>query len=395
MALFRELQRGKIDNLDIYILSVELTFGKKTVTHEYPNSDRRFVEDMGKAERKFVVNAYLPSTRYIQNRNALIELLEKKSDVVLQFPIDGQVRVAVKDARLTENHTELGIGNLTLILEKTSENIFPKEEPEKNESLIAKATENIMLSIQNIFSDVYSISEGALSYLAAKTKINNALDVFDEVTTGISTLAEETNDVTAQILNFRQNINTIITSPQELASSVTGLFNALYGIARNPFAQVDLLAGFFNFGSDDTEIIVTTPQRQQRKDNNDLINNLILTDSLTLTNEAVLFLEFTNTTEIDNIRATINTQNDAVIDRESLSEEVRDDLINQNKEVNKYLDQQELITPRVKDIVIKSQPLLTLAYAYDGNIDRYETLITLNENPDINFVEGSVKVLTK
>jgi prophage DNA circulation protein len=341
-----------------------------------------------------VVNAYLPSARYIQNRNALIELLEKKSEVLLQLPIDGQVRVAVKDARLSESHTDLGLGNLTLILEKTSDNIYPTETA-NNKSLIAKATENIMLSIQNVFSDAYSISEGVLSYLAAKAKVNDALDVFEEVSTGISTLAEETNDVTAQILDFRQNINTILTSPQELATSITGLFNALYGIARNPFAQIDLLAGFFNFGSDDAEIFITTPQRQQRKDNNDLLNNLILTDSLTLTNEAVLFLEFTNTTEIDNVRAIINTQNDTIIDRESLSEQVRDDLINQNKEVNKYLDQQELITPRVKEIVIKSQPLLTLAYAYDGNIDRYETLITLNSNPNINFMEGTVKILTK
>ncbi|HHA1437523.1 TPA: DNA circularization protein [Enterobacter hormaechei subsp. hoffmannii] len=79
----------------------EGSFGRRVQVHEYPNRDKPFTEDLGRATRRMTINAYLIGDDYADKRDRLIGAIETAGPGTLVHPqygemqgsIDGQVRV--------------------------------------------------------------------------------------------------------------------------------------------------------------------------------------------------------------------------------------------------------------------------------------------------------------
>lgn len=410
--LLRQMQRARFRGIEFFWVSSSLAGGRKTVTHEYVNNDRRFVEDLGKNQKTFTVQGVIAGPRYLRNRNALIEALEKPGVGILVHPIDGSQNVVLKTFAIDEDETKLGEARISMTFEKADLNIFPTQ-TSNNTSLISKLTTALITLTSTDFLAKYNLTSGIIAnYNSAVGKVNDVLDAVESATDGITSTVDSINELSSGILDIRQRINSIVTLPDELAAALTGLFNSLDGFASIPEitdgdetplnsatsaanAQLELLTKFYTFGDEDAPVDETTPQRIERKNNEDAFNDFVLTDSLTLTFEAILNVTFANTDEIDNVREIINNQTNIVIERESISPEIRDSILEQKLEIDQFLDQQETVTPKVSEVQTAIQPLMALGYRYNGNTDDFETLVTLNNNPDINFIEGTVKVLTQ
>lgn len=84
----------------------EGTFGRRVQVHEYPNRDKPFTEDLGRATRRMTINAYLIGDDYADKRDRLIGAIETAGAGTLVHPhygemqgsIDGQVRVTHSNA---------------------------------------------------------------------------------------------------------------------------------------------------------------------------------------------------------------------------------------------------------------------------------------------------------
>jgi prophage DNA circulation protein len=84
----------------------EGSFGRRVQVHEYPNRDKPFTEDLGRATRRLSINAYLIGDDYADQRDRLIVAIETAGPGTLVHPqygemqgsIDGQVRVAHSSA---------------------------------------------------------------------------------------------------------------------------------------------------------------------------------------------------------------------------------------------------------------------------------------------------------
>ncbi|HAZ8269818.1 TPA: DNA circularization protein [Citrobacter koseri] len=84
----------------------EGTFGRRVQVHEYPNRDKPFTEDLGRATRRMTINAYLIGDDYADKRDRLIGAIETAGPGTLVHPqygemqgsIDGQVRVTHSNA---------------------------------------------------------------------------------------------------------------------------------------------------------------------------------------------------------------------------------------------------------------------------------------------------------
>lgn len=80
----------------------EGSFGRRVQVHEYPNRDKPFTEDLGRATRRLSINAYLIGDDYAEQRDRLIVAIETAGPGTLVHPqygemqgsIDGSVRVA-------------------------------------------------------------------------------------------------------------------------------------------------------------------------------------------------------------------------------------------------------------------------------------------------------------
>lgn len=84
----------------------ESTFGRRVQVHEYPNRDKPFTEDLGRATRRLTINAYLIGDDYANQRDRLIGAIETAGPGTLVHPqygemqgsIDGHVRVSHSNA---------------------------------------------------------------------------------------------------------------------------------------------------------------------------------------------------------------------------------------------------------------------------------------------------------
>jgi prophage DNA circulation protein len=61
--------------------------GRRVVLHEYPKRDVPYAEDMGRATRKFQLQAYLIGPNYLTLKDLLIEALEEDGPGTLRLPM--------------------------------------------------------------------------------------------------------------------------------------------------------------------------------------------------------------------------------------------------------------------------------------------------------------------
>ena len=125
MALFDELQSASFKGVSFLVESTTTNAGRKTVTHEYPNTNIRFVEDLGESQEVYQITGIITGTDYIQNRDALIAALKSAGRGELVHPFFGSVQVTAKPYSLSENMTNLGIARFSMTFEKSDDSIYP------------------------------------------------------------------------------------------------------------------------------------------------------------------------------------------------------------------------------------------------------------------------------
>lgn len=85
MALLDILYVATFRGIQFLIKDGSTTGGRKNVTHEYPNSDKRYVEDLGLFQKVFTINGTVTGlgVDYTFKRDALIQALEQPNRGIL------------------------------------------------------------------------------------------------------------------------------------------------------------------------------------------------------------------------------------------------------------------------------------------------------------------------
>lgn len=105
MSWIDNLQDASIRGVPFKVDEDEATFGRRVQVHEYPNRDKPWAEDLGRATRRFSIQAYLIGDDYFEQRNRLIEAVEKPGRCTLVHPFYGEMTVTVTD-EVRVSHTK-------------------------------------------------------------------------------------------------------------------------------------------------------------------------------------------------------------------------------------------------------------------------------------------------
>ena len=75
-----EAQKNLMDasyrGVPFYVTSTKLKVGRRVVLFEYPQQDKPFVEDLGRAARIVTVEAFTTGRDYVERMSALVKALE-------------------------------------------------------------------------------------------------------------------------------------------------------------------------------------------------------------------------------------------------------------------------------------------------------------------------------
>jgi prophage DNA circulation protein len=396
MSLLEQLAPASYKGVPFLVTSGRIAGGRRDVKHLYPNSDRQVIEDLGKSQRVFSVEAIITGDDdYVQNRDRLLTVLEEGGAGPLVHPLYGQYdNIVARTYTLLEDLTELGSAKFSITFEVTGELGVPTQAV-STVNKVQAGSDAFLSGVREDIEDNFLVTSSFTgNFSAAIDKLDAVVDAFNANTSLLQAEAGKINAFSKEVSDFSANITALIQAPANLATSLTSLFDTVAGLYPTAEATVNVLVGFFPFGDDDTTINETTAIKVERAKNNRLINQSMQSLALSQAYVSVADIDFETATEVTAKAALLEKQYQAVVSSEGLTTETKALLTDLRSTMQAFFDEQALNASQVLTVDTNLTSAQLLAYQYYGSSEKGEQLIELNAFEDVTFVEGAVQVVS-
>jgi len=242
MSWIDNLQDASLRGVPFKVDEDEATFGRRMQVHEYPNRDKPCAEDMGRATRRFIVQAYLVGDDYFEQRNNLIEAVEKPGSCKLVHPFYGEKTVTVTDeVRVSHTKDECRMCRDSLSFIESVELSFPKAGIATGMKLTGAATlmNDFLLSAFEAFGldGLPDFTPIGLLYDASEM-FNTVTDAMQYVDSGISAASRLMQGDLSLLLmppssgmNFVNQLQAMWRAGTKLNGNVTDLISMVKGLS--------------------------------------------------------------------------------------------------------------------------------------------------------------------
>jgi prophage DNA circulation protein len=388
-----KLPQANFRNIDFYYQDSTVDGGRKTVTHEFPDTDNRYVEDLGKLEKIFTINAIIDTNRNNSDRDSFIKVLEQEGVGVLIHPIYGRQDVVVKNFNINDNINELGIVRFNIVFERAARNRFP-EQARSNLGFVdrlKKATtdaldKNFPNAWQSVKNNIEAFNNVNKATKDTAREIKRASQLIEGSADGVADFVSSINEVV-------NNSAALVQAPSDLASKLRTSFDNLEVAYNSSSDLYNVLKGMFGFnaasldratGSSTTTNAINT--------NQDQLNLFANISAISAAYNAAASINYSNLDALNTVRdeleAGFNTV-DTTIDRSIYQE-----LLELRVEANKVFDNLSINLARVVEYTTRPTNLTSLIYSQYGNLDNKQEIIDLNNIRDSSRVEGTIKILS-
>jgi len=371
--------------------------GRKTVVHEYPNSDNRYVEDLGKNSGKYVLDIEIQETTasaYKRSRNALMKALETQGIGVLTHPTLGKKKVVPQPASMSEDFiTENGVVGFRITFLESTLNIFPTS-TEGNQGFLANLYDKT-------FGNNESILGQALDYYNKNIELwNQGRDSLQENTQTINNVVSTTNGVADEVAAFSADIKdlsssiiTLMQTPTNLARRFTTIYNSIATITDDFNIMTNIVLQIFG-SSDRTKITGSSALITQLNTNKIALANYTDVACLTIAYLATTNITFTSQSDIDSMLARLNEAFET-LDPDSVNEDVYYDLQEMRTQNRLLLQNARATLPYYVSLRTNLIPTAVLAYNLYGDSTRSDELNALNAVEDPCFISGNITALSQ
>lgn len=189
--------------VSFYVDASDVSAGRRTVTHEFPQRDEPYTEDLGRAAREYRFAAFVIGDDCIEQAKKLREALEKPGAATLVHPELGELQViALPGASLSFSQASRTV-RFSLAFIEAGLNAFPTQNS-ATQSLSRLSADALMSAAIESFADAINLD-------AVEDFVQDALsgDLLDSL--GIISTSE-----IAQVLGFADRVS-------DLASDAIGL----------------------------------------------------------------------------------------------------------------------------------------------------------------------------
>lgn len=300
LTLLDDLQIASYKGVPFLVNVVEFNGGKKTVIHNFPNSNIQNVEELGIIPRTYRVPAIINEPNYRFKRDRLMAALESEGSGVLIHPTFGRI----------ENITALSFtgiedlkkaGDLEIIINfAPSDSTGLPVETANTLSIIEQGETSVFDSIVSDIGNLFNVTNSFVgNFRSAQDKLNQFVLAVTGNTSALTSITGKINSFNQLVSNFQFSINRNINQPILLAKGIGDIFTAIPGLYADAQSQFSIQSLFFNFGDDDIVIPQTTVSRIERKNNNDLINNAVKVIALSQAYTSAAQIDFDTVIKIE------------------------------------------------------------------------------------------------
>lgn len=308
-----KLQPASFRDFQFLVPRSRLSDGRKTVTHEFVNSDNRFVEDLGAFPSKFTVTAIIHGANAIQQRDNFRALLNKPGPGVLIHPSYGRQEVTVEGQyAVSDSDTELGEFRFEITFARDSGAAFPRL-GQPTTSTVAASELTARSSILQRIEDQWNVPLTTISNADAADKLTSYAEGVARDFSGIVADASEIIRVTNSVKN---SASAIVRSGFDVSGAVGDILISLDLIPTETLSTLTAIKSLLDFGSGDqpiNNVAGLSIDQSNRQLNQNLFNSAIQATSLTKAYTTSTLVDFQIASRLDANRSELATSSRSII----------------------------------------------------------------------------------
>lgn len=180
--------------VSFWVESSDLSVGRRTVTHQYPQRDEPFTEDLGRAAREYRFSAFVLGEDYIEQAKKLREALEKPGAATLVHPEFGEIQVVAQPGASMSFSQSMRRANFSLAFVEAGLNAFPTPEGASQQASRAAADQ---------------VSEAAAESFEDSLTLDDVEDFVQDALNGdlLDALDIISNSEIAKVLDFADRVS--------------------------------------------------------------------------------------------------------------------------------------------------------------------------------------------
>lgn len=415
LTLAEKLFPASYRGVKFFVEDAEIGAGRRKQLNEYPQRDKPYIEDMGRATREYRVTGYIfgenlgtaKEKDYVVKANEMLAALEMSGPGMLLHPWHGNLDVELKELGRIRYDRGLGRATIEMVFTEAGDVQFPTAQT-STQADSATAADVAGTAATDEFASKFSINK-AMDYVnaAAKGDIQRLFQMagFSNIP-GMSQLA-----MAQKVLDATQSAIKLINDPASLGRNILGAFGAysllnsiqavgvalgggsaaavsasqgtqIASLIRATVSASSAFASYVSINSSGSSSSATTPASQQQYANTlalaDLARRSLLVQAVGLS-AAMPAVVHDDAIGIRNLLAN-------ALDAEALTapDAVYSALCSARVAVWNDLTARAKNSARIVSITPpQSIPALALAYEYYGDSSRADEIISRNmiENP--------------
>jgi prophage DNA circulation protein len=276
MSWLDNLKDGSFRGVPFNITDAGTLIGRRTSLTEYPLRDEPYSEDLGRRQRRFVVECVVLGDDYMTARDNLIAALEAKGPGTLVHPYYGTRSVVVADAvEIIESQREGGCARFRIPFAESGENLQPSSTAD-TQAQVQSQVSAVNTQLGQSFGNAFSVN-GMPQWVtdATTSDLGGLMSKLASLRDSIPGIPSSITDFNAALASFSSDLTGLISSPFDLGASIVSLIVGLGSIAAQPLDALGLYTSLFDYGADAPAIAQTTPARVQQATNNAALYSLV------------------------------------------------------------------------------------------------------------------------
>lgn len=242
--------------------------GRRGETHEFPQADRPWREDLGGMGRTITISCWVAGPDYDRDADALVEACEAAGPGTLVYPAKGAMTVSLMTYRRRDSGVEGGIAEFELEFVETTGTpaaATPATDTAANAKDLAGKTKTAAAETLTRRFDVSKVTafvEDAATLLVTGTATLAQVAAGPLGGSGAALRAFE-----AAVALLPADVRALVRAPADLAAATIDLFDTLAAIAPDPRRRAAAMRVMATSGGDAKPVIGGTAPRVRERDN--------------------------------------------------------------------------------------------------------------------------------
>lgn len=400
MALSEKYQQASFRAINFFIRSEDVKGGKKFVSHEYPNSNRRFVEELGLNPGVFAIQGFIHGDSAIEQKQNLERAFQAEGVGVLIHPLYGRLEVKSTVWNFSSVETDLGEIAFKVTFYESEVNISLTPDLTSLSKVTAAADVARGIGYQAIKANI-AINKAKSAVEKTQLIAGTIMDIASGKVRSLSDLDPAALSAFDQVFGTStRNLFQAAVSADELATTFETFYESLRTVAP-PEAQKQMWSDLTTYDSDLVIGSLTTVIRTSISTNEGVLDGHTKTNALINFYESSVATTYNTVDELKETRAELDEKFNTLLGSEAENPlagegELRDAIQVLRSLTNDALDQKAENAYNLTSIRPGETSVALLSYFLYGSLDNEDSIRQLNEglnSADIDNAD-SVEVLS-